>query len=153
MLIAAARRGWRVREVVVSSIPSARRRSRFRPVRDGVAIGAYLTGTSPDPVGPGDQGRAASRWGLSPGPERDGPARRRRARAAALATMATPVLLGVAVMQIGLGRVGFDLVTPLVQWLYACDRLTGSTAPTAGRAPAALADVEASFAPSRATRT
>ena len=44
VLIAAARRGWRVREVIVSSIPSARRRSRFRPVRDGMAIGTYLAG-------------------------------------------------------------------------------------------------------------
>ena len=59
--------------------------------------------------------------------------------------MATPVLLGAALMQAGLGRMGVDVVTPLVQRLYACDRLTGSAAP-AGRSPAPRPDVEAPFA-------
>src|SRR5439155_86867 len=50
VLIAAAGRGWQVREVPVRAIPRARRRSRFRPLGDGVAIGAYLAG------------RVAARW-------------------------------------------------------------------------------------------
>ena len=44
VLVAAAARGWRVREVPVTAIPRAARRSRFRPLGDGVAIGAYLAG-------------------------------------------------------------------------------------------------------------
>src|SRR2546425_30657 len=82
VLIAAAGRGWQVREVPVRAIPRARRRSRFRPLGDGVAIGAYLAG------------RVAARWA------REAAAggwwrhpRRRRAAAAATATLAAPVLL------------------------------------------------------------
>jgi flavin-dependent dehydrogenase len=44
VLILAAARGWRVLEVPVAAIHFAERRSRFRPVRDGVAVGAYLAG-------------------------------------------------------------------------------------------------------------
>lgn len=42
VLLEAAARGWRVVEVPVRAIPHARRRSRFRPLRDGAAIGVYL---------------------------------------------------------------------------------------------------------------
>jgi hypothetical protein len=132
----------------VSSIPSARRRSRFRPVRDGVAIGAYLTGQAL--IRWGREITASARPGEVPWPGGDGPAPRRRTRAA-LATVTTPVLLGAAIMQAGLGWMGVDLVTPLVRRLYSCDRLTHSA--TAGpRAPAPGPDVEASFAAPRASR-
>src|SRR5262249_41999261 len=40
----AAAAGWTVEEVGVAAIPRAGQRSRFRPVRDGVAIGAFLAG-------------------------------------------------------------------------------------------------------------
>jgi hypothetical protein len=42
ILLAAAERGWSVEEVEVPAIPRAGERSRFRPVRDGVAIGGFL---------------------------------------------------------------------------------------------------------------
>ena len=42
MLIGAAARGWRLVEVPVAAIHFAERRSRFRPVRDGTAVGIYL---------------------------------------------------------------------------------------------------------------
>src|SRR5207249_4823530 len=42
VLLAAAARGWLVREVPVRSLPRVAARSRFRPVADGLAIGAYL---------------------------------------------------------------------------------------------------------------
>jgi len=152
VLVAAARRGWRVREVTVSSIPSARRRSRFRPVRDGVSIGAYLAG------------QVLIRWGREMGTRAsgfadppfaagaDGAERRRRARAAALATMATPMLLVAAVMQPGLGQLGIDIVTPLVQRLFALERLVGSKNASAGRPSLSLPGTAASLAPSRVTR-
>jgi hypothetical protein len=44
VLVEAAAHGWDVVEVGVTVIPRAARRSRFRPVADGVAIGAYLAG-------------------------------------------------------------------------------------------------------------
>ena len=44
VLIAAVVRGWRVHEVPVAALARARQRSRFRPITDGVAIGAYLAG-------------------------------------------------------------------------------------------------------------
>lgn len=43
-LVTAASRGIPVHEVPITVIPRAARRSRFRPVADGVAIGAYLAG-------------------------------------------------------------------------------------------------------------
>lgn len=44
VLLAAAARGVSVREVPITVIARAGRRSRFRPVGDGIAIGAYLAG-------------------------------------------------------------------------------------------------------------
>jgi hypothetical protein len=44
VLLAAAARGFTVREVPVHALPRAAARSRFRPVIDGVAIGAHLGG-------------------------------------------------------------------------------------------------------------
>ncbi|HET9491716.1 MAG TPA: glycosyltransferase family 2 protein [Methylomirabilota bacterium] len=43
-LVTAATRGIPVHEVPITVIPRAARRSRFRPVADGVAIGSYLAG-------------------------------------------------------------------------------------------------------------
>jgi hypothetical protein len=42
ILLAAAARGWSVEEVSVAAWPRAGERSRFRPLRDGFAIGAFL---------------------------------------------------------------------------------------------------------------
>jgi glycosyltransferase involved in cell wall biosynthesis len=44
ILLAAADRGWSVEEVGVAAIDRAKARSRFRPIRDGVAIGGFLAG-------------------------------------------------------------------------------------------------------------
>jgi hypothetical protein len=44
VLVAAAARGWAVREVPIRSLPRAGARSRFRPVADGLAIGVHLAG-------------------------------------------------------------------------------------------------------------
>ncbi|HXU89330.1 MAG TPA: glycosyltransferase family 2 protein [Methylomirabilota bacterium] len=42
ILLAAAARGWLVREVPVRSLPRVASRSRFRPVADGASIGAFV---------------------------------------------------------------------------------------------------------------
>jgi hypothetical protein len=44
ILLAAAAAGWRVEEVSIAAIPRDGARSRFRPLRDGLAIGAFLAG-------------------------------------------------------------------------------------------------------------
>ena len=44
ILLAAAAGGWRVEEVSVAAIARQAARSRFRPLRDGVAIGGFLAG-------------------------------------------------------------------------------------------------------------
>jgi len=151
-LIAAARRGWRVREVQVTSIPSARRRSRFRPVRDGVAIGAYIAEHA---LRRGIQearlgvrllaARLASRRLRSAG---EGRLRLRRAAVVVTAGLTTPVLLGATVAQAMLGRLAPDWVTPLVQRLYSLDRLTSLTGPLEAR-PADLSAVALATSPPR----
>src|SRR5215831_11032478 len=44
VLVTGVARGWRVHEVPVAALARARQRSRFRPISDGVAIGAYVAG-------------------------------------------------------------------------------------------------------------
>jgi hypothetical protein len=44
ILLAALGRGWAVEEVAIAALPRGGERSRFRPVRDGVAIGTFLAG-------------------------------------------------------------------------------------------------------------
>jgi hypothetical protein len=43
MLVRAAAAGWPLVETPVRAVHFAERRSRFRPARDGIAVGAYLT--------------------------------------------------------------------------------------------------------------
>jgi hypothetical protein len=128
VLIAAARRGWRAREIPVTSIPLARRRSRFRPVRDGVAIGAYITHRAGERWVRefGALARTLGAWLISSDAHRraDGLARFRRVGVAAAATVTSPLLLTATAVQVTLGRYAPDLVTPLVRKLYSADRLT-----------------------------
>jgi hypothetical protein len=127
VLIAAAGHGWQVREVPVRAIPRARRRSRFRPVGDGAAIGAYLAGRvaarwAREAV---DTGRTVARGGSSvhrtAGWWRD--PRRRRTTAAAGATLAAPALLVLLILQALAPRWFPDVVTPLVRRLCSQARL------------------------------
>src|SRR5213594_3349286 len=112
VLIAAAARGWQVREVPVQAIPRARRRSRFRPLGDGAAIGAYLAGRV---VARWAREAAAAGWWRRP--------RRRRAAAAATATLAAPALLFLLALQALMPRRLPDVVTPLVERLCSQARL------------------------------
>jgi len=132
VLIAAAARGWQVREVPVQAIPRARRRSRFRPLGDGAAIGAYLAGRvvarwareaaaagRAVAIGGSNLHRAAGAgpadWWRHP--------RRRRAAAAAGATLAAPALLALLALQALVPRWLPDVVTPLVRRLCSQARL------------------------------
>ena len=132
VLIAAAGRGWQVREVPVQAIPRARRRSRFRPLGDGAAIGAYLAGRvvarwareaaaagRAVVIGGSNLHRAAGAgpadWWRHPD--------RRRAAAAAGATLAAPALLALLALQALVPRWLPDVVTPLVRRLCSQARL------------------------------
>ena len=130
-LVAAGLRGWPVREVPVTTIARAGRRSRFHPIADGVAIGAYLAG------------RVLVRWGLEAGAavaalggaraHLHSPGswtslggwwrhpRRRRAAVAARATLAAPAVLPLLVVQALVA--GRDFTSPLVTRLCSQDRL------------------------------
>lgn len=123
VLVAAAIAGVAVHEVPVTVRPRAQRRSRFRPLVDGTAIGLYLA-----------RGTLA-RWALEvrhrgrgdvapAGPS---------LRAAAVAAAATPLLLGAAALQACLGPRGRDVLTPLVDRFFSVERLRpGGVASLAG---------------------
>jgi glycosyltransferase involved in cell wall biosynthesis len=156
VLIAAARRGLAVREIPVRAFPRTAQRSRFRPVVDGVLIGAYLTE------------RGLGRWleearAALAGVRADGVAewwrhpRRRRAAAAAWGTVLSPVLLGLAVCQSLVGgvvgrlatRPAPDLVTPVVTRWFSQGRLRPIDGPEY-RASAVAGNGSSAGAPLRA---
>ena len=149
VLVAAARRGLTVCEVPVRTLPRMAQRSRFRPLADGVLIGAYLAERG--------MGRwlvemrealasvrasGVAEWWRHP--------RRRRASAAASAMALSPLLLGLAVCQSLVGAVAHrlptrpapDLVTPVVTRWFSQARLADGSGlaadapspPDAGRA-------------------
>ncbi|HMH49601.1 MAG TPA: glycosyltransferase family 2 protein [Candidatus Acidoferrum sp.] len=129
VLIAAARRGVMVCEVPVRTSPRTAQRSRFRPLVDGVRIGAYLTGRG---IGRwlvetretlvSVRGTGFAEWWRHP--------RRRRAAAAASGTALSPLLLGLAIGQAVVGAIASrlatrpDFVTPVVTRWFSQDRLT-----------------------------
>jgi hypothetical protein len=176
ILLAAADRGWAVEEVPVAAIPRAGARSRFRPLRDGAAIGAFLAG------------RVVRRWGretrviggelrsifepdrlaarhaailAAASPYADSPARwsaafgaaaarragqrldaiwqsarARGAGAAAAATLVAPLALPLLALQTVVGEWLPDVITPLVDAVYARTPVHGDEA----RRPEATAD-------------
>ena len=159
VLIAAARCGLTVCEVPVRTAPRTAQRSRFRPLVDGVLIGAYLGAQAmrrwlaevrEAPVSIRAWGVA--RWWRHP--------RRRRAAAAAAGTALSPLLLGLAIGQSLAGTVARrlvarpapDLVTPVVTRWFSQARLVSLDGASAGGAamvasdqrPAAAASLAAS---------
>jgi len=163
MLIRAAAGGWRLIEVPVRAIHFEDRLSRFRPVRDGIAVGGYLAAhivrrwaregaaAARELVAPFTAARRVPRhrelleftasyrynpaaWASAVGAfalHRTaetwrgwwGHPRLRGARLAAVATAATPVLLGAALLARPLAWLGLDPLTPLVRRSYPQRRL------------------------------
>lgn len=89
ILLAAAARGFLVREVSVRALPRAASRSRFRPVADGAAIGAFVARRALARFGGEAAAGAAEVLGVLQGP-------RRRARHAAMLEAAAPYGTGPA---------------------------------------------------------
>jgi hypothetical protein len=106
LLMAAAERGFLVREVPVRALPRAASRSRFRPAADGVAIGAFVAGRALARFGGETAAGAAEVVGVFRGP-------RRRARHAAMLTAAAPYgsgpVWGLAIGAAAVQRLGARL--------------------------------------------
>jgi 2-polyprenyl-6-methoxyphenol hydroxylase-like FAD-dependent oxidoreductase len=163
MLLRAAAQGFALREVPITPIHFEDRRSRFRPARDGMAVGIYLAWRI---MGRWvREGVGAGRWVLGTfgpsrvrtrhremyqfaAPHRSNPlgwalavgaftadrvlrsceggwrsAHARALRLAAVATAATPLMLGLALSRRTLAAVGVDWLTPAVRRLYPQDEL------------------------------
>jgi len=177
MLLRAVEHGFDVVEVPIAPLHFEDRRSRFRPARDGVAVGVFLAG----PIA----GRWARELGglvayvagiFSPSrlvarhremyqfaaPQRSNPPgwalavgtfiadralrsvehgwrapHARGLRMAALATAATPLMLGLALTRSALAALGIDWLTPAVRRLYPHDELARTLEAPARRATAA----------------
>jgi hypothetical protein len=169
MLVRGAAAGCRLVEVPVTAIHFADRRSRFRPLRDGVAVGAYLAGqivrrwlreagvvacalgrpftaarrrprhrelaefTAPHRHHPAAWATAFAvfsldrtlatwrRWWRDP--------RARRMRVVALATVATPALLLLALAAPLLRRFGVNPASGFVARVYSQERLAAAGRP------------------------
>lgn len=107
ILLSAAARGFLVREVPVRALPRAASRSRFRPVADGAAIGAFVARRALARFGAEAAAGAVEVAAVFRGPQR-------RARHAAMLTAAAPygggpawgLAIGAAVAQRLGARVG-----------------------------------------------
>ncbi len=128
VLVAAVRRGFDIVEIDVGTLPRGARRSRFRPVTDGIAIGSYLAG----PV--------LQRWGVEilggvAALGRPFRGERRRARHAALLGAGAPyaqgsgawaAAIGAEALERGLDEVGGLWRSP--HWRRAMTAARGTVA-------------------------
>lgn len=122
-LIKATQAGCEIDEIPIESIYQAGHKSQFRPLRDGVTIASYLLY------------RGVRFWPtqircLLSAPTENPDARteheRQRTRTAACATGLLPVLLGALVIQCLVGRMGYDILAPIIQRFYDQRRLNAS---------------------------
>ena len=125
ILIAAAARGWAVREVPVRSLPRTAARSRFRPVADGMAIGAHLGGRVLA-RGAGEV-RAGAAEIVAPFVDRG----RRRERHAAMFEGAAPYAGSIG-WGIAIGAVASRRAASLLAWWWRHPRRRRATAAATG---------------------
>lgn len=120
VLLAGARGGRRIKEVSIAARPRAQRPSRFRPLRDGVAIGSYLAA----PV--------AKRWAREAlAAARGRIVRDDRCGRAALAALATPVALPLLALEACGVRVAGRVLAALVRRIYAVPLAADRVEPSA----------------------
>ena len=139
VLIAAARRGLTVCEVPIRTAPRAAQRSRFRPLVDGVSIGAYLCvqAMSRWLVETREAGASIRAWGVARWWRHP---RGHRAVTAAAGTALSPLLLGLAIGQSLVGALAHrlaarsapDVVTPVVARWFSQARLVSLDGAPAG---------------------
>jgi flavin-dependent dehydrogenase len=118
MLIRAATEGWSLLEIPIAFIPSKGRPSRFRPVRDGVAVATFIVGQVLRRWARAETWRS---WRHDP--------RDPRLRMGALASGLSPVLLALTILQLPFRRVGLDLLTSMIRRFYSQERLAAFRPP------------------------
>jgi flavin-dependent dehydrogenase len=118
ILVRAAADGWPLREIPIAFFPPKGRPSRFRPVRDGVAVATYIVC------------QVLRRWGKAETWRfwrhhlRDP-----RLRMGAVASALSPVLLALTILQLPFGRLGLDLLTSMIRRFYSQERLAAFRPP------------------------
>ncbi|MCZ6875748.1 MAG: glycosyltransferase family 2 protein [bacterium] len=114
-LLKAAQAGYNIYELPINTVYQAERKSQFRPIRDGISIASYLSY------------RGLRYWPRQIGclfahRKRDASNSIRRTRqricATALATSLLPVLLLALIIQCLVGRMGYDVLAPIIQRFY-----------------------------------
>ncbi len=127
ILIGASENGWSLRDIPITFIQSKARSSRFRPVRDGVAVATHIVGKVLRRWGTEETWRA---WWRNP--------RDRYLRMGAVASALSPVLLVFAIIQPPLRRLGLDLITPTIRGFFSQARLAPLLPRIAGSSRMAL---------------
>ncbi|HEU5393998.1 MAG TPA: glycosyltransferase, partial [Candidatus Methylomirabilis sp.] len=118
ILVRAAGEGWPLAEIPIAFLPPRGRPSRFRPVRDGVAVATYLVCQVLRHWGKAETWRS---WRHDP--------RDARLRMGVLASALSPVLLALTILQLPFRRLGLDLTTPMIRRFYSQDRLAAFRPP------------------------
>jgi glycosyltransferase involved in cell wall biosynthesis len=121
LLLKASQAGWIVREIPIRAVYPPGLKSHYRPIKDGVAMALYLLYRGlwfwPSQLRRLYRGRqtasGAEIWEHL----------RQRTRVAGLATGLLPILCLMSVAQCLLGRVGLDVLAPVVRCFYDQRRL------------------------------
>lgn len=121
LLLKASQAGWIVREIPIHAVYPAGLKSHYRPFQDGVAMALYLLYCGLR-FWPGQIRRLYHSRQTAPEGEIWGHLRQ-RTRVAGLATGLLPMLCLLSVAQCLLGRVGLDVLAPVVRGFYDQRRL------------------------------
>lgn len=122
-LLKTAQAGYGIDEIPIKAIYHPRHKSQFRPLRDGIAIASYLIY------------RGMRFWPTqirrllvdsTRAPEDRTKYEQQRARTAVFATGLLPVLLGALAVQCLVGRMGYDILAPIIRRFYDQRRLHAS---------------------------
>jgi glycosyltransferase involved in cell wall biosynthesis len=119
-LLKVAQAGYDIHEIPIEAVYPPEHKSQFHPLRDGIAIASYLLyrGVRFWPT-------QLRRLLTDPGRNLDDRTQpeRQRTRTAAFATALLPVLLGALAIQCLAGRMGYDILAPIIQRFYDQSRL------------------------------
>jgi glycosyltransferase involved in cell wall biosynthesis len=115
LLLKASRVGWDIREVPIHAVYHSGKKSHYRPIRDGVVAAMYLLYHGLR-FWPSHLHWLYNAWQTAPEKLREQVWH--RTWVAALATGLLPVLCLVLMAQLLLGRVGLDVLAPVIRSFY-----------------------------------